>query len=42
LAELRADFDQSDIPYRVDVVDLSSASTRVRENAVAEGIVWID
>jgi len=42
LSELRADFDESDIPYRVDVVDLSRTTARVRENALAEGIVWIE
>ncbi|MBC8120708.1 MAG: nucleotidyltransferase domain-containing protein [Gemmatimonadaceae bacterium] len=42
LATLREQLEESTIPYRVDVVDLSAASPEFQERVNREGIVWID
>ncbi len=40
LARLRERFEESRIPYRVEVVDLATASPAFREQVVAHGIRW--
>ncbi len=42
LANLRDALDESTIPYRVDIVDLSAADRAFRERVRKEGIVWKD
>ncbi len=42
LAKLRERLEESNIPYRVDVVDLSKASPYFREQVLKEGIRWND
>ncbi len=37
---LRETVENSNIPYKVDVVDLSQTSREFREKALTEGIVW--
>ncbi len=41
LARLREALEESTVPYRVDVVDLSDADTEFRERVRREGILWI-
>jgi hypothetical protein len=41
LARLREAFDESTIPYEVDVVDLSSVSPAFRERVLREGQQWV-
>ena len=40
LANLRECFEESSIPYRVEVVDLSAANMRFREAVIHQGISW--
>jgi predicted nucleotidyltransferase len=40
LSRLREDYEQSNIAFTVDVVDLAHASAALREQALAEGIRW--
>lgn len=40
LSELRETLEESTIPYNVDIVDLSSASPRLKKSVSEEGIVW--
>lgn len=40
LAALRDAFEESHIPFRVDVVDLSRVDPALRDKAVRQGIAW--
>ncbi|MHB1682377.1 MAG: type VII toxin-antitoxin system MntA family adenylyltransferase antitoxin [Bacilli bacterium] len=40
LSNLRQEFEDSTIPYRVDVVDLNTASATLRDKVRKEGIRW--
>ncbi|MBM7867411.1 nucleotidyltransferase domain-containing protein [Heliobacterium gestii] len=40
LARLRAAFEDSPLPYPVDVVDLTNTETVFREHVMREGIPW--
>jgi uncharacterized protein len=40
LSVLRGDLEESHVPYRVDLVDLSMADPAFRERVIQEGIVW--
>lgn len=42
LARLREALEESDIPYRVEVIDLSTVSEAFRRSILAEGIPWND
>ena len=42
LALVREALEESDIPYRVEVIDLSAASEAFRRKILAEGIPWTD
>ena len=42
LANLRDRLEESDIPYRVDVVDLAAASVSIVQKIKQEGILWQD
>ncbi len=37
---LREKMENSNIPYKVDIVDLSQASREFKEKALKEGILW--
>jgi len=41
LARLREALEESTVPYRVDVIDLSDVDTEFRERVRREGILWI-
>lgn len=40
LARLRETLEESDLPYRVDVVDLKAVNGRLAENIGKEGVLW--
>lgn len=40
VAEIREALDESDVPYDVDVVDLSEAAPEVRAQIEREGVPW--
>ena len=40
LAELRERLEESDVPYDVDVVDLSAAGPEIRARVEREGVLW--
>ena len=42
LARLREALEESDIPYRVEIIDLSTVSEAFRRRVLAEGIPWND
>ncbi len=42
LSELREAFEESDIPYKVDVVDLRSVDGAFRRRIESEGVLWLD
>ena len=42
LAHLRERFEESNIPYRVEVVDLRKTDSTFRERVLSEGIRWTD
>lgn len=42
IAKLREEFEESTIPYRIDIVDLRSASDEFVQNVMKEGIIWTD
>ena len=42
LARLREALEESDIPYRVEITDLSTVSEAFRRKVLAEGIPWND
>jgi hypothetical protein len=39
--ELREKIDESELPYRVDLVDLSKVNPSFKEKVKKEGILWI-
>lgn len=42
LANIKFALEESTIPYRVDVVDLSKLDQPIKDNVLREGIVWKD
>lgn len=40
--ELRERVEESSLPYKVDIVDLSKANPTIREKVEKEGILWTD
>lgn len=42
LARLRERLEESHVPYRVDVVDLSRTSPDFRHRVLTEGVLWSD
>ncbi|MBM4259518.1 MAG: nucleotidyltransferase domain-containing protein [Deltaproteobacteria bacterium] len=42
LAQLRERLEESHVPYRVDVVDLTHTSPEFRQRVIAEGVLWSD
>ena len=42
LARLRERLEESHVPYRVDVVDLTRTSLEFRQRVLAEGVLWND
>jgi len=40
LSELREQLEESEVPYDVDIVDLSAASPELRATVEREGVVW--
>jgi uncharacterized protein len=40
LSELRERLDESQVPYDVDIVDLSAASPEIRASVEREGLLW--
>jgi hypothetical protein len=40
LAELRERLEESEVPYDVNIVDLSAASPEVRASVEREGLLW--
>jgi predicted nucleotidyltransferase len=40
LSELREAFEDSTIPYEVDIIDLSTVSESFRHKVLSEGIAW--
>jgi predicted nucleotidyltransferase len=40
LAKLREQLEESDIPYDVDIVDLSTTSAEFKARVLREGILW--
>ena len=40
LAELREQLEESDVPYDIDVVDLSTVSPEFAQRIRREGVVW--
>ena len=40
IAELQSDYDESTIPYRVEVVDLRTVGDGFRAKVLAEGVEW--
>jgi len=42
LARLRERLEESHVPYRVDVVDLSRTSPDFRRRVLTEGVLWSD
>lgn len=42
LPELREAFEESTIPYTVDIVDLSLTDQHFRQKVLSEGILWKD
>ncbi|HCU24536.1 MAG TPA: nucleotidyltransferase domain-containing protein [Deltaproteobacteria bacterium] len=42
LSRLREQFEESHIPYPVEIVDLSTVSPEFRERVLKEGILWND
>lgn len=42
LARLREAFEESTVPYRVDVVDLADTDGAFRERVMRTGTLWID
>ena len=41
LAELRDSLEESNLPYRVDLIDLNDAGESFRSRVLEEGILWI-
>lgn len=42
LAHLRERLEESHVPYRVDVVDLTRTSPEFRQRVMTEGVLWND
>ena len=42
ISQLRLEIEESSIPYRVDIVDLSTASNALCESVKKEGVLWKD
>lgn len=42
LARLRERLEESHVPYRVDVVDLTRTTPEFRRRVLAEGVLWSD
>lgn len=42
LAQLRERLEESHVPYRVDVIDLSRTSPEFRQRVFTEGVLWND
>lgn len=42
LARIREALDESTIPYRVEILDLSTVNEEFRRNVLAEAIPWTD
>ena len=42
LAQLRERLEESHVPYRVDVVDLTRTSPEFRQRVLTEGVLWSD
>jgi len=42
LARLRERLEESHVPYRVDVVDLTRTTPEFRRRVLAEGVLWND
>ena len=40
LAELRERLEESEVPYDVDIVDLSAATPEIRASVEQEGLLW--
>jgi predicted nucleotidyltransferase len=40
LSELRERLEESEVPYDVDIVDLSAASPEIRASVEREGLLW--
>ncbi len=40
LAELRERLEESEVPYDVDIVDLSAAAPEIRASVEREGLLW--
>jgi uncharacterized protein len=40
LSELRERLEESEVPYDVDIVDLSAASPEIRASVEHEGLLW--
>ena len=40
LARLREQLEESHVPYRVDVVDLTRTSPEFRQRVLTEGVLW--
>jgi predicted nucleotidyltransferase len=40
MERIRGDLEDSDIPYRVDIVDLASTTSTFRSVAMAEAVPW--
>ncbi len=41
-SHLRETFEESTIPYQVDIVDLSTVSENFRKKVLQEGVLWYD
>ena len=41
LALLRDDFEESDLPYNVDLVNLNSTTEQFKKNVFSENVVWL-
>ncbi len=42
LAKIRSDVEASTIPYHVDIVDIYSVSSSMKQNILLEGKLWTD
>lgn len=42
LAKLREAFEESTIPYHIDIVDLTKTDAMFRNKVIKEGILWSD
>ncbi len=42
LSTIREAIEESHVPYRVDLVDLSTADPEFRKRVIEEGVIWIE